>query len=197
MTMSDTCAIPLTYRGVLIHRGVGISGESYAKTWTLRLANDVWTLTDHKGDEIHSFTQKDLHRKVAFPGFARGYPDLYLVGLGPQVHCFEPEQEVLDALKHYVEQSEVANAPQLARWHRVVGVGFVGLGVLCLAGCVAVLSWALRSADVSGFLRLNVTLVLIVPGSVGGGYFMLVGVRDFLRANHFARLAAARGRLDS
>lgn len=194
--MSETCGIVLTYRGVVGHRGINISGASYGKTWTLRLANGVWTLTDHTGDEVHSFTQKDLHSKVAFPGSLPGPKDLYLLGLGPQIHCFEPEQHTLDALKPYVEQSERANAPQLARWHRMVGIGFLGFGTLCLAGCVAALSWALASDDVSGFLRLNVALVLVTPGLGVSAYFIVVGVRELRKANRFAKMAAARVRPD-
>jgi hypothetical protein len=112
--MSDTCIISLTYRGHVAHRGIAISGESYGKTWTLSLAHGLWTLTDHHGEELHTFLQKDLHKKVAFPGLLWRSEDLYLCGLGPKVFCFEPEQEALDALKHFVELSERAKEPQVA-----------------------------------------------------------------------------------
>src|SRR5262245_14320737 len=82
IVVPGTCTVPLTYRGPLVHRGVGISRETYGKAWTLRLANGVWTLADHNGDEVHSFSQKGLHGKVAFPGSLPGNKDLCLVGLG-------------------------------------------------------------------------------------------------------------------
>ena len=101
-------------------------------------------MTDHKGNKVHFFPQNELHSQVAFPGSIPGYPDLYLFGLGPQVHCFQPEREVIDALRPYVEQSERANAPHLARWHRLIGLAFLAFGVLCLAGCLAVACRALH-----------------------------------------------------
>src|SRR5262245_53097322 len=117
--MTDTCQITLTYRGVLGHRVFRIVQGSYGKTLTLRLAESVLTPTDHEQNEVHYFPQRDLHSKVAFPGFSRGHPDLYLTGLGPQVYCFQPEHEAVETLKRYVEQSEQTNAPQLAKWHWV------------------------------------------------------------------------------
>lgn len=71
----------------------------------------MWTLADHKGDELRSFMQRDLHTKVALPGSMPGYPDLYLVGMGPHIHCFEPELEVVDRLRTYIQQSERAIDP--------------------------------------------------------------------------------------
>ena len=189
--MTETCRIPLTYLGVLGHRGIRISRDSYGKTWTLDLVGGMWTLADHNGENLHAFTQKDLHSKVLFPGFSRGYRDLYLTGLGRKIYCFQPEVEVVGALKHYAEESERANAPQLAKWYRCVGIGFLGLAALALAGCVAALYWALGRADISGSFRLSVALALILPGLFTSGYFGIVGVQELLRSKHFVRIAAA------
>jgi hypothetical protein len=195
--VTDAFQISLTYRGPLGHRGVSIARDTYGKTWTLRLADGVWTLIDHTGDPVHSFTQKGLHAVVGLPGAMRGYPDLYFFGLGPPVHCFAPERDVVDALRPYVEQSRRADAPHLANWHRAVGVRFLGLGALGLAVCAAALSWAVWSAHASGYTRFNVGLLLLVPVALLGGSFIVGGVRELLKAKHFAGIAAARERPDS
>ena len=190
MAPADTCSISLTYRGDLIQRGVGIERDTYGKTWTLRLADGLWTLVDHNGQSLHTFTRHELHRKVMFPGTSRGYDDLYLVGLGPQVYCFQPEPEVLEALRAHVEASERADAPRLAKWHRRFGLGFLILGGVCLAVCTAALSWAIRDEEASASWRLSVTLAVILPGLVVGGFFAVVGVRDLIKAKRFARMSA-------
>ena len=192
--MTDACQISLTYRGPLGHRGVSIARDTYGKTWTLRLADGLWTLTDHTGEVVHSFTQKALHGIVVFPGAMRGYPDLYFFGLGPPVHCFAPDPEVVDALKPFVEQCERADAPKLARWHRAVGVGFLGVGALGLAVGVAALSWALGADRASGDWRFGAALLLVPACLLGGGCFVVGGVRDLRKAKHFAGIAAARER---
>src|SRR5688572_15926327 len=100
--MSDTCRIGLTYRGPVGHRGINISRESYGRIWTLCLADGLWTLTDHHGEALNIFTQKELHKHVALPGSMAGYPDLYLLGLGSKIQCFQPDPEVVDVLRTYL-----------------------------------------------------------------------------------------------
>jgi hypothetical protein len=191
VVVPDTCTVPLTYRGPLVHRGIGISRETYGKAWALRLADGVWTLADHNGDEVYSFSQDGLHGKVAFPGSPPGNKCLCLVGLGARIHCFEPDPAALDALRPYVGLSERANAPQLARWHRAVGFGFLGLGVLLLAGCAAAGTAVLLSHDLTGFLRLNVGLVILLPGLGVGGYFVSAGLGYLREAHAYATMAEA------
>jgi hypothetical protein len=189
--VTDPFQIALTYRGPLRHRGVSIARDTYGRTWILRLADSLWTLIDHHGEVVSSFTQKELCRIVMFPGAMRGYPDLYFFGLGPPVHCFAPEPAVVAALKPYIEESQRANAPRLATWHRKVGVRLLALGAFGLAIAVASLAWALWSLD-APFLRFNVALLLVPSGLLGGGYCIAGGLRDLRKARRFAEIAAAR-----
>jgi hypothetical protein len=184
--VADAVHIPLTYHGTLAHRGVSISRDTYRKTWTFRLADGVWRLIDPTGEVVHTFTQKYLHTIVVLPGTMRGYPDLYFFGLGRPIHCFLPEPEVVAALKPHVEQSERANAPRLAKWYRGLGLGFLGVGTLGLAVCVAALSWALWGDHTSGDVRFSGALLLVPAFLLGGGCFIVGGVRDLLKAKHFA-----------
>lgn len=182
----------MTYRGPVGNRGINISRETYGQTWTLRLVDGMWTLIDHNGDALHSFIQKELHHHVALPGFMPGYPGLYLLGLGPRIYCFEPEAEVIDAIRPYIQQSEQANAPQLPHWHRRCGRLFLALGALNLAGVAAVLVWASWSDGVSGFLWLNVAALAIPFGVLGGGS-VVTGVQYLRKAARFAGMVGAMG----
>ena len=71
-----------------------------------------------------------------------------------------------------------------------MGVRFLGLGALGLAVCAAALSWAVWSAHASGYTRFNVGLLLLVPVALLGGSFIVGGVRELLKAKHFAGIAA-------
>src|SRR5262245_2917827 len=134
--MTDTCQITLTYRGVLGHRGVRIAQGSYGKTWTLRLADGVWTLTDHERNEVHYFPQRDFTarwRARASRGATRTYTSR------GWAHRFTVSSRSMKPSRHSSATSSRANRPTPHNSRN--GTGWSASGFWHSASSVLALAW--------------------------------------------------------
>jgi hypothetical protein len=184
--VSESVQIALTYRGEMGRRSVRIARESHGRIWYLRLTNGLWTLIDHEGNDLGSFTQSELHAHVALPGILPGHGDLSLVGLGAKIHCFQPDAEPVHALFQHVARSEWANASRLARWHCWVGGLFLGLSAICLLAGISMIP----GCYFGSLFEWPMAGAFALPPVLASVYYSRAGVRELRTARRYGAMPA-------